>query len=252
MTRIVCWFSAGAASAVATKIALRRYDGAEIIVARIHVAEEDNDNARFAADCEAWFGVPIRVLRNQEYASCDALWRARRYMSGPKGAICTGTMKRSVRWDFEAEWAPDRQVFGFTADERQRADRMRAQEPWLGVLTPLVDAGMSKDDCFAFVQRAGLTLPLAYRQGYRNANCTGCVKAQSPGYWNRVRATHPDVFAERASLSRELGVRLVKLTSGARERVFLDELDPTLTTADSEPSWDCTIACAVAEQETAA
>lgn len=248
--RVVCWFSAGAASAVATMLTIRhRLPGDVVEVCRIHLDDEDADNARFADDCAAWFGQSIRVLRSDEYASAEDVWTKRRYMAGPQGAACTAPMKKAPRWAFEREWQPDAQVFGFTADLREvdRAARFREQNPEVNLRTPLIDESLTKADCFAIIQRAGLVLPLSYRQGYDNANCIGCVKAQSPNYWNRVRRTHPAVFARRAALSRELGVALVKATTGARERVFLDELSHDDLSDDGAPNWDCSIACAIAE-----
>lgn len=55
--RTVCWFSAGAASAVATKLVLR--DVPDAVVAYCETGAEHPDNARFIADCERWFGRPI-------------------------------------------------------------------------------------------------------------------------------------------------------------------------------------------------
>lgn len=250
--RVVSWVSCGAASAAASKLMCVEADKdptLDLVLARIYVPEEDPDNDRFARDLEPWLGRPIRVLRSDEFASCEDVWATRRYMSGPKGAPCTAEMKKAVRWAFEREWWPTHQVFGFTADKREitRARNFREDNPEVRVLTPLIDANLTKDDCYALVQRAGLTLPRMYRLGYDNANCVGCVKAQSPAYWNRVRQTHPEVFARRAVMSRRIGARLVKLTRGTRERIFLDELDPADLSEDDTPTWDCGIACARVE-----
>lgn len=103
-------------------------------------------------------------------------------------------------------------------------------------------------DCHAIIARAGIQLPMMYRLGFPNANCRGCVNAQSPRYWNRTRRHFPDVFQRRAALSRKLGVRLVKLGSGKRERIFLDELDPNIGDGDEEPSTECSLLCYIAEQ----
>lgn len=246
--RIVGWFSCGDASAVAVSLLPSLYGRThEIAVARCIVPEEHPDNDRFAADCERWWGRDIVNLRSDEYANCTEVWTRRRYMSGTKGASCTLEMKKAVRWAFEAQWKPDLQAFGFTVEERKRADRFRRQNPDVRLVTPLIDAGLSKDDCHAIVARAGIQLPAMYRLGYVNNNCIGCVKAQSPTYWNRVRRSHPDVFEARAKLSREIGCKLVKGTSGKRERIHLDELDPTLGERDIEPDIECSLLCALAE-----
>ncbi len=62
--RTVCWFSCGAASAVATKIALKEATG-EVVIAYTEVKEEHPDNKRFLAECEEWFGqkTPLESLR---------------------------------------------------------------------------------------------------------------------------------------------------------------------------------------------
>lgn len=57
MNRVLCWFSCGAASAVATKLMLQKTPDA--LVVRNVVAEEHPDNERFAADCSKWFGKEI-------------------------------------------------------------------------------------------------------------------------------------------------------------------------------------------------
>lgn len=103
--------------------------------------------------------------------------------------------------------------------------------PWIRIsrndfLPVLIDAKITKAECYRILLAAGLTLPRVYAMGYPNANCIGCVKATSPTYWNHVRAKHPDVFAARAEQSRRLGARLVRVNN---ERLFLDELDPAST-----------------------
>ena len=66
--RIVCQFSCGAASAVATKLALAQHgDRCEIINA--YLRNEHPDNRRFLADCERWFGRPVTVLRDEKYSA---------------------------------------------------------------------------------------------------------------------------------------------------------------------------------------
>lgn len=248
--KIVAWFSCGAASAVAVKLTQAKLPpGDELVIARCYLPDEDDDNSRFADDCQKWFGQPIVTLRSKDYASAEEVWAKRRYMSGIGGAVCTVEMKKVVRQDFEREWNPDVQVFGYTVEERGRVARFKSHNPEVRITTPLIDAGLGKDECFAIIQRAGLVLPLRYRQGFDNANCKGCVNAQSPSYWNRERRLNPDVFARRAALSRELGVRLVMLTSGTRERIFLDELPPDDNSDDGQPMSDCSILCALAEMD---
>lgn len=248
--RIVSWFSCGTASAVNTKLVIARYGAThDITVARCIVPEEEPDNDRFAADCEVWFGHPVMNLKSTEYASCEDVWERTRYMAGIGGARCTVEMKKAVRQAFEREWHPNLQAFGYTAEECDRADNFRRINPDVALVTLLIEEGLRKEDCHAIVNRAGIVIPRMYRLGFNNANCIGCVQAQSPSYWNRVRRHFPAVFDRRATLSRELGVRLVKTTSGARDRQFLDELDPNTGSNESDPPMACSLLCYMAEQK---
>jgi hypothetical protein len=131
-------------------------------------------------------------------------------------------LKKEARQYWERENPHDFIVLGFTADEQNRHQRFVLTERD-NVLPVLIDAGITKKDCYRIVSEAGLVLPSIYFQGYPNANCIGCVKATSPTYWNHVRSMHPDVFKARATLSREIGCRLVEVKG---ERIFLDQLDP--------------------------
>lgn len=249
MTKIVAWVSCGTASAVNAKMVLARYGSThDCRLVRILVPEEHPDNDRFARDLESWLRRPIENIRSLEYSSCADVWQRRRFMSGPHGAVCSREMKKVVRWELEREWQPDLQSFGYTADEQRRIDRFTADNPDVRLVSMLAEAGLSKEDCHAIIDRAGLQLPAMYRLGFPNANCRGCVNAQSPDYWNRTRHHFPEIFAERAALSRELGVRLVKTTTGDRPRLFLDELNPSDMSDDGSPAMDCSLLCYAAEQ----
>ena len=220
---IVVWFSCGAASAVAAKKTIERY-GKRCCVRVVNnpIAEEDEDNLRFLADVEKWLGVNIERSINPKYPSCSAVevWEKRKYMSGVKGAPCTYELKKQARQEWERYNRHDWLVLGFTADEQKRFDRFvfAERENTLPVLTKL---GITKQDCFEILKREGIRVPRMYAWGYPNANCIGCVKSASPGYWSLVRKTHPEVFAHRCEQSRHIGAKLIKLKG---KRVFLDEL----------------------------
>jgi hypothetical protein len=220
---IVVWFSSGAASAVAAKKTIEKYgDTCTIRIVNNPVLEEDSDNARFLKDVEKWLGVPVETALNPKYpnASAREVWASRRYMAGIGGAPCTAELKKEARYHWESNNHADYHVLGFTADEKGRYDRfVLTERP--NVLPILIDARLTKDDCFRIIYAAGIELPRIYKMGYPNANCIGCVKATSATYWNHVREKHPDVFADRAEQSRDIGARLVRHNG---KRLFLDEL----------------------------
>lgn len=240
--RLVVWFSCGAASAVTAKLCLAKYASEyEIAIARCVVANEHQDNDRFAADCEKWFGQPIVNLRSDEYADCWDVWEKRRYLVNQYGAPCTVHMKKHVRWAFEMDWQPDVQAYGYTREEVTRAERFREFNPEIRLLTPLIDECLGKSDCLSLIQRAGIELPAMYRLGFNN-NCIGCVKGGA-GYWNHIRKVFPAVFDRMARLERKLGASILCVNG---EPVYLDELPPDAG-RHTEPEIECSLFCIPAE-----
>lgn len=236
MNRVLAWFSCGAASAVAAKMAIEKYGSACEVVYCDTLATEHEDNQRFFTDVERWLGRAITVIRSSKYATVDEVFERRRYMAGVAGAICTTEQKKVPRLAFQRE--SDTHVFGFTVEEQNRATDFETNNPGLTVEWLLIDGFVRKIDCHRIIKAAGIAAPAMYGLGFDHNNCLGCVKSQSPGYWNRTRRLFPEVFARRVAQSRLLGVRLVKLGG---ERIFLDELPIDADAPDD--AIDCGPAC---------
>ena len=222
---IVVWFSSGAASAVAGMKTIEQYgDTCNVRLVNNPIKEEDSDNLRFLKDVEKWLGVEIETATNSKYPSCSAVdvWDKRSFMSSPYGAPCTLELKKMARQQFEMDNDIDWHVLGFTSEEEDRFCNFQEKERF-NTLPVLIEAGLSKADCYKILLDAGIEPPRIYEMGYPNANCIGCVKATSPTYWNHVRKQHPAIFYERAIQSRKIGARLVRVKG---ERIFLDELHP--------------------------
>lgn len=224
--RILCWFSCGAASAVATKKTIELYSTThEVIPCYCNtLSSEHPDNKRFLAQCSVWFERQIMVLTNPNYTDVDDVFVKTRYMAGVNGARCTTELKKIPRLEFAQP--DDIHVFGFTADKKEqaRAAKFTMRNPELNLIWPLIDAGITKSDCYRILMGVPLRLPTMYLLGFDNNNCPGCVKASSPWYWDMVRMHFPAVFKRRCEQSRALGVRLVEIHH--HERIFLDELPP--------------------------
>lgn len=243
--RHISWFSCGAASAVATKIALRP----DTVIARIAIDNEHPDNERFTEECERWYGRPILRLRSTEYTDVDDVIVRTRFLASPHGARCSTELKKRVREQFQQ--AGDIQAFGYTWEEQDRAERFRAHNPEIEVVFPLIDAQLGKDDCFGFLHRAGIALPAMYDLGFRNNNCIGCVKANSLRYWARIKEHFPEVYARRGAQEPFLRATINR-DRATGERLYLDELGPRLDAlGNDEPdvSVSCGILCEIAFQE---
>jgi hypothetical protein len=259
--RRVRWFSDGTASAVATKLDIAEHgvDAGPVVIC--DTGAEDEDNYRFRAECEDWFGCKVTVIKSEKYDDVFDVWQSVRFMSGPNGAPCSREMKFVPRLNFERP--TDTHVFGYTADasDVKRATRLRADfSPLATLVTPLIEQGITKAACMAMVEGAGIKLPRTYGMGFPNANCLqrGCVKATSPRYWALFREHFPERFAKTAALAREIGVRLVimgreKQPDGTYKNIrgFIDDIPadhPTLNPIVP----DCDFLCAMHQQDLAA
>lgn len=251
MSRIVCQFSCGAASAVATKLALAQYAGRDIVITNAFLKEEHPDNRRFLSDCETWFGHPVTVLQDQKFgASILEVFRRERYMGGFAGAPCSRALKRRV---FEAFQLPtDEVVIGYTMEEQHRVDNLLDANADRKFIFPLIERGLGKADCLGMIERAGIKLPMMYRMGYDNANCIGCVKG-GEGYWNKIRADFPEQFNIIADIQEAIGpgAYLFRHRTGPLkgQRFSLRQLPVGKGRYKDEPAISCSFHCELAEAE---
>jgi hypothetical protein len=254
MNRIVCQFSCGAASAVATKLTISVYGADRCVILNAFIKEEHADNRRFAVDCERWFGQSIVNLRDTKYdASAIKVFETVGYIRGIRGASCTTRIKRGLldKW----KKPDDIMVLGFTAEEQERADDFREMNPDKEVMFPLIERGLTKEDCKAMVERAGIKLPAMYLLGYDNANCIGCVKG-GLGYFRAVREDFPNQFERLAQAEDKVAglhgenAYILRHRSGPLkgQRFPLREL-PAGIAHRGDPLPSCGLFCESAEQE---
>jgi len=222
--RVLAWFSCGAASAVAAKLAIEKHGDAVDVLYCDTMADEHPDQQRFFDDAQEWLGVSITRLKTDGYDSVDDVFEKHRFMSSPYGAKCTVILKKMPRFAYQT--VDDVHVFGLTADEPGRIARFEKVNHDMMLEWPLQEHNYTKAKCLSYIKQAGIKLPAMYGDNsgigpYRNNNCLGCVKATSAKYWNQIRQDFPEVFKKRCEQSRELNVRLTRFKG---ERIFLDEL----------------------------
>lgn len=256
-TRIICWFSCGAASACAAKLVLQANDdrkiGADgtrkqIIIARNWVKEEHHDNDRFQIDCEKWLGQNIIHVSDEKFnGSFLEVQKALKAIKFTHGAPCTRLLKKEQRKKFQQ--TGDIHVFGLHVGEESRIEDFLDDEPTVRVWLPLVEQGMTKADCHKMIADADIEQPEMYKLGYKNNNCIGCVKG-GMGYWNKIRQDFPQAFHKQAHMERIIGHSVCKkegqrTAEGKRTSipVYLDELPPDAGNYKSEPSIKCGIIC---------
>lgn len=245
MSRTLSWFSCGAASAYAAKIAVEERD-ADVLYCDT-LAYEHPDNLRFLKDCEKWIGKEIKILKSKKYSDIYDVFDKTGWLVGIGGARCTTELKKNVRRAYEKP--DDCHVFGFTSEEGHRVERFKNENPELSAYFPLYEKGITKRDCYVALHNAKIELPAMYKLGYRNNNCIGCVKGGA-GYWNKIRVDFPDAFNKMAAQERKMDVAInKKYMDGKRIKIFLDELDPSAGRSIPEPDIECGVICIHEQQD---
>lgn len=245
-SRVLAWFSCGAASAVAAHLAVQKYGERCEVLYCDTFANEHPDNRRFFDDCEKWIGREIKVIGSDNYEDIYDVFERTGWLVGVGGARCTVELKKNVRRAYQRP--DDIHIFGYTPDEQNRADRLTHSSPELFCEFPLIDQKISKSDCHSLLNIAGIEQPAMYRMGYRNNNCIGCVKGQA-GYWNKIRVDFPEIFERMSKVERNLGAAICKKEGKHedgtrwREVVYLDELDPKQGRYEQEADIDCGVLC---------
>lgn len=238
MPRIISWFSCGAASAVATVLTAINHGSVEAVYCRVR--EEHEDNLRFLEDFQRVFGIHVKIIMNEKYdGSIYNVFHTRGFIKSKDGAPCTMLLKKDMRKAYQLP--DDLQVFGYTVEEQDRADRFIDANNEVKESFPLIEAGITKHDCLRLIHKAGIKLPIMYGLGYQNNNCIGCVKG-GMGYWNKIRVDFPPQFKRMAQTERDIGFTVNKDKNGP---VYLDELDPSRGNFKEDIPADCGFTCEI-------
>jgi len=217
--RVIVWFSCGACSTVALKLAIEKYKNAIPVycdVGRDEYSGEHIDNERYLSDVEKLFNIKILRLKSDKYSSPHDVYIKTKWINGNKGARCTTELKKVLRFQFEQP--DDIQIFGYAFDEQKRQESFTERYPETITDYILNEYALTKANCKGLIWKWGLVLPVMYRQGYNNNNCIGCVKG-GKGYWNKIRIDYPETFKRMAEIERQVGASCIK-------DVYLDELNP--------------------------
>jgi 3'-phosphoadenosine 5'-phosphosulfate sulfotransferase (PAPS reductase)/FAD synthetase len=235
---IVLWFSAGATSAVACKIAIKHFGIDNVRIIYFHIGTAHEDNKRFISECEEWYNKEIEIVKSSKYVDQFDVIEKTKYVNGVAGARCTKELKKDVRLKLEKENNFEAQIFGFeyTKKEIERSKRIPKD---INPIFPLIEKKLTKQNCLYILKKAKIELPTMYKLGYPNNNCIGCVKGGS-GYWNKIRKDFPDHFNKMAKLEIEIGRSCLKKDG---KSLFLYELDPEAGREQKMLMPDCGLFC---------
>jgi 3'-phosphoadenosine 5'-phosphosulfate sulfotransferase (PAPS reductase)/FAD synthetase len=220
---IICSWSAGVTSAVATKLAIEKYGKENVRIIYFKIDSAHKDNERFIRDCEKWYEMEIEQIQGKYKDQFEVVEKTK-YVNGANGARCTLELKKKLRFKFEKENDISGTVLGFEFEPKEvnRAIRFKEQYQEAKPIFPLIDYKITKNEAAFMLNKEGIELPTMYSLGYPNNNCIGCVKG-GQGYWNKIRVDFPEQFERMAKIEREIGATCLKNSEG---RIYLDELNP--------------------------
>lgn len=236
------WFSCGATSTIACKLAIDKYGADNVDLWYIDTGAHHIDNERFIAECEKWLSK--KVLRAKSTKFNNPLEVAKKELfNTPYGAPCTKYLKKEVRQKqimplYECVEVKHILGFEYTKHEINRALRWKEQVS-KDCIFPLIEERLTKQDCLKMLKKAGIEMPIMYRLGYNNNNCIGCFKGGA-GYWNKIRKDFPDVFKACAEVERETGHTILK---DKGKQLYLDDLPETKGNQKDLQIEDCGLFC---------
>ena len=228
----ICWLSAGVSSFISAYLLKNELDK----VIYIHIDDQEPDTLRFIKDCEKALRMEIEIIQSKDFKTVEEVCRKYKYINGVYGAKCTTILKKKVREIWEQENLTEKPTYcGDPIKLDQIPERILKNVIEANHRFPLIEKGLTKEDCHAMLKQLGIKRPKMYELGYHNNNCVGCVKG-GKGYWNKIRKDFPEVFDKRAKLEREIGASCIN-------GVFLDELDPDAGRNQVEILEECSLLC---------
>jgi len=91
---------------------------------------------------------------------------------------------------------------------------------------PLIEAGMTRNDCKAFILKNGLPLP-------EKSGCFMCVY-QRPNQWRKLRIEHPDLICKARDMEQR---QIERRKKEGKTKVFLSAYKKPIDTLTNEHQW---------------
>ena len=249
MSKYLGWFSCGATSAVACKLALDMYGSDNVDLWYIETGASHEDNKRFLKDCEKWYNKKIYTARSLDFDSPLDVAK-KELFNTPYGAPCTKYLKRRVRQNIIMPYYTAKNIdpihilgFEYNIHEVNRALRWREQHTKKCAF-PLILKGYDKARCLLELKKADIDLPAMYKLGYNNNNCIGCFKG-GIGYWNKIKKDFPETFKKVAELEKQTGHTCLKKNG---KQLYLYDITPTMGRHKDLDIPDCGLFCNIETQ----
>lgn len=169
-----------------------------------------------------WASIPFRVLQ----ANGDQGMIRRQCTSEYKIQPIERFIRREMLGLDKGQRAPLQsveQLFGISTDEMRRV--RVSKQGWTKFSYPLIDLGMSREDCLAWCESRGYPTP-------PRSACIGCPY-KSDAEWSHLRETSPEEWQDAVDFDEA-----IRNMEGMRGQVFLHGSYRPLSEVNLEPNKD--------------
>ncbi len=176
---------------------------------------EDEDTYRFGREVAERWG--LNIVEASDGRDLWDLWREHNFIPARQISQCSIDMKILPSQKYlESITEPGRVAYGYDLREEDRAERTerRWQHPFLTPWFPLLEWGISKEQCFGYFQRHGIKPARMYAQ-FQHSNCLPC-KNFRVNDWNALQYHYPEKFAEAAAFEQETGLKWMQEADAPR------------------------------------
>lgn len=216
MRRVVVGHSGGVTSAWCLGWALRHFPKEEVVALFHDTKEEDTDTYRFLREIAKVLDVGI--TERSDGRSVSEVEDDEGALANNRMAFCSRILKTEQRDKFFKELRQSGvseivSVIGFERHEEKRVQRAMGRSIGEGyeVRFPLIEEGVSKQQCADWCNRLGVVPPRMYLWS-GHANCVGCRRG-GKAYWLAVKANVPEVFDACAKREALFGHTILKDTT---------------------------------------
>lgn len=160
----------------------------------------------------------------------DYCWRIRDIPSPIGQRWCTDKYKVRVIHKLYGNEKQVNYVIGFSSDEINRVDKSKGNRVY-----PLIDLGMTANDCRYYIQSNGYPLPL-------KSSCYFCP-FQHPVEWNWLKNNHIDLFEKALELEKRFHEHRPYLRNdfgllrGTPLRKLKDGIQPEMFQLEGDSCW---------------
>lgn len=176
-------FSGGITSSVATELVLREHP--DLILLYHDTKTEPQDNDRFRQEVAQYLNTVI--TEDSDGRDIWELFDQHGYLGNGRNTMCSSILKQQRSLAFLQAHFPVTLYIGFTSDEWRRAQRLYSRYTKYGidVKFPLIDAKLSKEECFQKVTQCWKIDPPTMYGWSNHANCIPCIKGKK-AYWGTL------------------------------------------------------------------